>query len=64
MTDLSLGPNDVVVRCAWCHALYEYDQNLLNGQWMWVRRCKAACKRKHSVQKVEGRRIGEETWDG
>lgn len=47
-----LTDQDGLVVCDWCEAPYEWAENMLTGEFLWVRRCKAACKRKHREQKA------------
>lgn len=43
----ALTDQDGTIVCDFCEAPYEYTPNLLTSEYVWVRRCKAACKRKH-----------------
>lgn len=48
---MTLTDQDGTVVCDYCEAPYAYEANILTSEYLWVRRCKAACKRKHRDQK-------------
>lgn len=48
----AITDRDGVVVCDHCEAPYAYEANLLTSEYVWVRRCKAACKRQHRDQKA------------
>lgn len=51
---MSSGPDAVKVECGFCGTPYAWEQNVLDGNYLWVRRCKAACRREHREQKAVG----------
>jgi len=49
----TLTPEDGTVICVHCEKPYEWDRNLLDGEWLWVCRCAAKCR--HANPKPEAR---------
>lgn len=49
----TLTPEDGQVVCDFCDTPYDYDVNLLTNEWIWVRRCKAKCRRAQPEQRAK-----------
>lgn len=47
---MTLTDRDGIVVCNHCEAPYVYEANLLTSEYVWVRRCKAKCKRENREQ--------------
>lgn len=47
---MTLTDRDGTVVCQFCDTPYEYTANLLTNEYVWVRRCKAKCRRAQPEQ--------------
>lgn len=49
----TLTPDDGYPKCSHCGYPYSWEENLLTGEFLWVRRCVRACKTSHPKAEAE-----------